>query len=64
MTLVKPPISQTLPDDPLKCTSGTLLVLNTKRRTVVVAEIKFGKVAVQVLLTAVLVDALHAARED
>jgi hypothetical protein len=36
-----------------------LNVFNTKRRTIVIAEIKFSHVAVQVLLGAMLIGALH-----
>jgi hypothetical protein len=42
----------------------TLGVLDAKRGAVVVAEIELGKVAVQVLHAAVLIDALDAALED
>ena len=43
---------------------GPVLIVNAKRDAVGIAEIEFGQVAVQVLLAAVLIDALHAALED
>ena len=42
-------------------TSG---IFNTERRAIVVAEIEPGKIAVQVLLAAVLIGALPAPLED
>jgi len=41
-----------------------LRIVNPVGDTVVVAELELGDVAVQVLLAAVLIDALHAALED
>jgi len=40
------------------------LILDAKPGTVSIAEIELGQIAVQVLLAAMLVDALHAAFED
>lgn len=40
------------------------LVINAEGDTVIVAEFVLGKIAVQVLLGAMLIDALHAALED
>jgi hypothetical protein len=42
---------------------GSLLVVDFQRGTMVVAKIKFGEVALQVLFAAVLVRADHAALE-
>ena len=44
--------------------SARLPMVDAKGITVGVSEIKFGQVAVKVLLGAVLIDALHAALED
>lgn len=49
---------------PLKRVDGALSVVDFESDTVVVAEVELSKVAVQVLLAAVLIDALHAALED
>jgi hypothetical protein len=43
---------------------GPVLIVNAKRNAVAVAEIKLRQIAVQMLLSAMLVDALHAALED
>ena len=43
---------------------GALLIIVTKRNAVIVPEIKFREIAVQMLLAAMLVHALHAALED
>jgi hypothetical protein len=43
---------------------GPILIVDAKRDTVAIAEIKLGQIAVQVLLSAVPIDALHAALED
>jgi hypothetical protein len=42
----------------------TLAILNTERRTIIVPEIEFSEIAMQMPLAAMLVDALHAAFED
>lgn len=43
---------------------GALLIINPKRDSVAIAEIEFGKVAVQMALVAVLIHADHSALED
>ena len=43
---------------------GAVHVVNSKRDPIVVAEVKFREIAVQVVLAAMLVDALHSALED
>ena len=60
---VSPPIGEALAFDPAQSNQGALNVSDAKPNTVAVAEVKFREVAVQVLLTATLVDALHAALE-
>src|SRR5205807_5636975 len=56
-------VSQPLADDAPNSGFGALLVIETERGAGVVAEIKFGRVAVQVPLMAMLVNADHAALE-
>jgi hypothetical protein len=41
-----------------------IIVIEAASYALIVAKIKFGKVAMQVLLAAMLIDALHAALED
>ena len=41
-----------------------LLIIYSKRIALVIAEVKFSHIAVKMLLTAMLIDALHAALED
>ena len=43
---------------------GALGIFNSERRAVAVTEIELGEIAVQVLLAAPLIDALHPALED
>jgi hypothetical protein len=49
-------ICEPLSNDTLQCTVGALHVINTELDPIVVAEIEFGKVTVQVLLSAMLID--------
>lgn len=53
-------VCQALADDALDRFDRTGLVIHNARRAVVVAELIFSKVAVQMLLAAMLVDALIA----
>src|SRR5437762_13175368 len=43
---------------------GAVLIFDAERLAIAIAEIEFSKVAVQVIVPAVLVDALHSALED
>ena len=43
---------------------STLLIINAKRRPLIVAEIELGKVALQMLLADVVVDAHNPALQD
>src|SRR3954471_16617710 len=61
---IRPPIRQPLALHAEKGCLGALAIVHTQRDAVVVAELELGHVAVQVLLVAVLVDALHPALED
>ena len=57
-------IGQPLADDALQGQLGALSIAAAKLHAVVVAEIKLCNVAMQVLLSAVLIDALHAPLKD
>ncbi len=61
---VRPSIGEALTDSALGDSAGALDVADPERNPVAVAEIELGKVAVQVMLAAVLVDAAHPAFED
>src|SRR5579863_1932811 len=61
---VRPSIGEALADDAFQQSSGALFVVNAKRRTLIVAEIKFSKIALQVLLADVVIGADDAALED
>lgn len=56
-------IGQPLADDALQQTISAGNVINTQGHAVTIAEIELGKVAVQMVMAAMLVDALHAALE-
>src|SRR5689334_13996249 len=58
------PVGQPLPNDALQRLLGARHVIHTPRDAVAIAEIELREIAMQVLLFAVLVDALHAALED
>src|SRR4051812_28679136 len=62
--LVRLPIGQALADHAQQRRVSASRVVNAERHAVVVAELELREVAVKVLLTAVLVDTLHAALED
>jgi hypothetical protein len=51
-------IGEALPNDPFDCALGALDVIYAEPNAIAIAEIKFGKVAVQVLFAAMLVDTL------
>ena len=56
---VRPLIGEPLTDDALEGIFRPLGILNAEGGAVVLAEIELGKVAMKVLLAAVLTDALH-----
>lgn len=64
LLLVRPSIGQTLSSRPLNRFVCPVLIVNAKRNAVAVAEVEFRQVAVQMLLRAVLINALHAALEN
>lgn len=57
-------ICEPLADDALQRFGSTRIIAVTERNAVAVAKIVLRQIAVQVLLTAMLVDALHAALEN
>ena len=61
---VRQPIGQALADAAQHGPHCPLLIFAAQRRTVGVAEIELRQIPLQMLLRAVLVDALHAALED
>ena len=60
--LVRPSIGKALADDALGREFGAYEIVITERRARVVAEVELGKVAMQVLFLAMLVDAAPARR--
>ena len=59
----RPPIGQALALDARKGLGGAVCIAGAKGGAVVVPEIELAKVAVQVLLAAMMIDALQAALE-
>lgn len=57
-------VGQPLALDALKGMVKSVLVVDFQRRAVVIAPVEFGQIPVQVLRSAVLVGADHAALED
>ena len=57
-------IGETLANDALERLVGTCAVVHTERNPVVVPEIELGKVAIQMLPAAMLINAGHSALED
>ena len=57
-------ISEPLADDTFYRAFGALHIIYAKPDAIAIAEIKLRKIAVQMLLAAMLVDAFHAALED
>ena len=61
---VRPSIHQALALRALNDLGNALRILDAKRGTIRVAKIELSQIAVQVLLAAMLINALHAALED
>jgi hypothetical protein len=61
---VRPSIGQSLANDALCQFVRAVGIVHAKRNAIVMAKIKFREVAVQMLLGAMLVGALHAAFEN
>src|SRR3546814_10499498 len=57
-------IRQTLTDDTYHRNVGSLAIIHAVRDPVVIPELIFRQIAMQMLFTAMLIDALHAAFED
>lgn len=62
--LVRPTIRDPLANDAVQRASGTTAIVDTVRDAVVIPKLELGKVAVQMLLAAMLINALHGALED
>src|SRR5579862_4668952 len=60
---VSPPICQSLAADAFERIGCAFCIFNTARGTVVIAEIEFRQIAVQMITAAMLVRAIHAALE-
>jgi len=61
---VNPPIREAFAFDALEGDHGTHVVIDAEADAVVVAEIELREITVQMVLAAMLIDALHAALED
>jgi hypothetical protein len=57
-------IGEALPNDAFDCPFGSLHVVHSESDAIAVSEIVLGKISVQMLLAAMLVDALHPTFED
>jgi hypothetical protein len=57
-------VGEALSADVLQHGFRALLVIDAERNAVVVAELEFGEIALQVILRALPIHALHAALED
>ena len=62
--LTNPPIGEALAFDATGDVGDTFGVVPAECRAAIIAEVKLGNVAVQMGLTAMLIDTLHAALED
>ena len=58
------PIGEPLTDDALHGSFGALHVIYAEPNAIAIAEIKFRKIAMQMFLSTMLIDALHAAFEN
>src|SRR5260370_27722164 len=59
LSVTSGPIRETFAHDSFQCPLGSLYIIHTQPHAVAVAKIEFRQIAVQVLLAAMLVDALH-----
>lgn len=57
-------VGQPLADDALQGLGSAVLIVNANCNVVGIAEVIFREIAMQVLFSAVLMDALHATLED
>ena len=62
--LTSPPIGQPLSDDALQCDRRAFAISEAKRGAVVVSEIEFAEVTLQVSLRDMVIDAIDTALED
>jgi hypothetical protein len=63
LSVVRRSISEPFSDDAFQCAIGAGYIIDAEPNAMAVPEIELGKVTVQVLLAAMLVDAFHAALE-
>ena len=61
---MRPPIRETLASRAFDCKRRTFAIFDAERGAVVVAEIVFRKITMQMLLAAMLIHTTHAALED
>jgi hypothetical protein len=61
---VSRPVRETLAFNALHSKRRTFPIVHTEGNAVIVAEIKFREIAMQMLLIAMLIDAAHTALED
>src|ERR1700687_1328170 len=64
LSVTSRPIGQSLADSALNRAGGTLNIIYAEPNAVAISEIEFRKITVQMLLGAMLIDALHAALEN
>jgi hypothetical protein len=57
-------MGEALADDTGKCGDGAVGIIAAERSAIIIPELIFGQIAVQMLLATVLIDTLHAALED
>src|SRR5687768_3473755 len=60
---VSPPVGEPLADHAQQRRVGTRQIIHSECNTMIVTEVELGQIAVEMLLSAVLVDTLHAALE-
>jgi hypothetical protein len=63
-SLISRSIGEAFPNDTFDRTLGALYVIYAEPDAIAIAEIEFGKIAVQVFFAAMLIDAFHATFED
>src|SRR5580692_3408887 len=64
LSVIVLPIGKSLPNDTFYCPFSALHIVYAKPNAITVPKIIFCQIAVQMLLAAVLIDALHTALED
>lgn len=62
--LISGSIGQPFASDAFQCATRAHFIAHAKRNAIAVPKVELGQIAVQVLLSTVLINALHAALED